>query len=58
MNRFAQISCGRALAPDSGVSVNIFSGYENAFASKPAPTLTVFTARQSVHLTSGGVVNV
>ena len=43
--RFAmptQIPCGSGLAREDGVSVNIFIGYEIAFASKPAPTLTAF----------------
>ncbi|MDQ0651485.1 hypothetical protein QFZ38_001741 [Pseudomonas cedrina] len=45
----AQIPCGSGgatirLARESGVSGNIIIGYEIAFASKPAPTLTSFVS--------------
>ena len=32
--------CGSGLAREDGASVNIVMGYETAFASKPALTLT------------------
>ena len=45
MNRLLRCEpgqCGSGLARENGVSVNVFVGYETAFASKPAPTLTEF----------------
>jgi|CXWL01.2.fsa_nt_gi hypothetical protein len=38
------IPCGRGLAPDSGVPVDIFTGYKVAIGGKPPPTLTSFTS--------------
>ena len=42
MNRFAQILCGRGLAPDSGVSGYTFIGCKAVIGSKPPRTQLVF----------------
>ena len=40
MNKSPLIPCGRGLAPDSGMPVDIIIGCEAAIGGKPHPTLS------------------